>query len=214
MDSPRRDPALALGALVLRVPYTRIMLDTEFLKSKFAAGLPYGEYVATGKPDQQSAWGDIYAGAELHADQRKLVEGFTREMNILISSGVWCGDCVQQCPLIQRIAEANESKIHVRFVDRDKHDDLAMRIQICGGMRVPMAVFMAEDFAFVGLYGDRTLTRYRAIADRQLGPSCPMPGAPVPTEELRATLQDWLNEIERVQLLLRLSTRLRQLHGD
>ena len=80
------------------------MLDTDFLKTKFAAALPYGEYVATGKPDQQSAWGDIYAGAELHADQRKLVEGFTREMNILISSGVWCGDCVQQCPLIQRIA--------------------------------------------------------------------------------------------------------------
>lgn len=190
------------------------MLDTEFLKAKFSAGLPYGEYVATGKPDQQSAWNDIYASTTLSDTQRKLVEGFTREMNVLISSGVWCGDCVQQCPLIQRIAEANESKVHVRFVDRDKHDDFAMRIQICGGKRVPIAVFMAEDFAFVSLLGDRTLTRYRAIADRQLGPSCPMPGAPVPTEELRATLQDWLDEFERVQLLLRLSTRLRQKHGD
>ena len=28
------------------------------------------------------------------------------------------------------------------------------------------------------------------------------------------TLQDWVNEFERVQLLLRLSTRLRQKHGD
>jgi len=33
-------------------------------------------------------------------------------------------------------------------------------------------------------------------------------------DELNATLQDWLNEFERVQLLLRLSTRLRQIHGD
>lgn len=190
------------------------MLDTAFLKSKFDAALPYEDYVATGKPDQQTAWGDIYAAAELSSDQTKLVAGFTREMNILISSGVWCGDCVQQCPLVQRIIEANEDKIRLRFVDRDAHSDFAEKIQICGGMRVPMAVFMAEDFAFVSLFGDRTLTRYRAMADRQLGPSCPMPGAPVPTEELKATLQDWLNECERVQLLLRLSTRLREKHGD
>jgi hypothetical protein len=33
-------------------------------------------------------------------------------------------------------------------------------------------------------------------------------------EETAATLQDWLDEFERVQLMLRLSTRLRQKHGD
>jgi len=190
------------------------MFDTEFLKAKFDAALSYEDYVATGKPDQQTAWGDIYAQSELSGDQRKLISGFCRTMHVLISSGIWCGDCVQQCPLVARIAEANSNLIKLRFVDRDEHEDLAKRIQICGGLRVPMAIFMAEDFAFVSLFGDRTLTRYRAIADRQLGPSCPLPGAPVPTEELSATQQDWLNEFERVSLLLRLSTRLRQLHDD
>lgn len=190
------------------------MLDTDFLKTTFDAGVPYADHVGAGKPDQQTAWADIYAQAELTDDQRKLIAGFTREMNLLISSGVWCGDCVQQCPLIARIAEANPEMIHLRFVDRDEHADLAQRVSICAGLRVPMMVLMAEDFAFCSLAGDRTLTRYRAIAERQLGPSCPMPGAPVPTEELTATLQDWLNEIERVQLMLRLSTRLREKHGD
>ncbi|RMH29535.1 MAG: thiol reductase thioredoxin [Planctomycetota bacterium] len=190
------------------------MLDADFLTQTFDAALPYAEYVATGTPDQQSAWADIYAQADLTDDQRKVIGGFTREMNILVSSGVWCGDCVQQCPLIQRIAEANPDRVHLRFVDRDEHADFAERIKICGGTRVPMAVLTAEDFEFCALAGDRTLTRYRAMAERQLGPACPLPGAPVPTEELRATLADWLNEIERVQLLLRLSTRLRQKHGD
>jgi hypothetical protein len=31
---------------------------------------------------------------------------------------------------------------------------------------------------------------------------------------MAATVQDWLDEIERVQLMLRLSGRLRQKHGD
>lgn len=75
-------------------------------------------------------------------------------------------------------------------------------------------IFLAEDDEFVSIYGDRTLSRYRALAARQLGPACPLPGAPIPDDEIAATLQDWLNEFERVQLLLRLSGRLRQKYGD
>jgi hypothetical protein len=48
----------------------------------------------------------------------------------------------------------------------------------------------------------------------KLGPACPLPGAPLPDDELAATLQDWLNEFERIELLLRLSPRLRRKHGD
>ena len=64
------------------------------------------------------------------------------------------------------------------------------------------------------VYGDRSLTRYRAAAARNLGPSCPLPGAPLPQDELEGTLQDWVDEFERVHLLLRLSARLRQKHQD
>lgn len=189
------------------------MLESAFLKQTFDAALLYDDYVATGKPDKQEAWTEIYTQASLTDKQKKLLSGFEREMKILVSSGTWCGDCVQQCPLLQRIAEASD-KIELRFVDRDEHAAFAERVQINAGMRVPMAVFLAEDFEFVSLFGDRTLTRYRAIAEKQLGASCPLPGAPVPGAELAATLQDWLDETERVHLLLRMSTRLRQKHGD
>ena len=79
---------------------------------------------------------------------------------------------------------------------------------------VPTVLFMAEDFEFCGIYGDRTISRYRAIASRQLGPACPVGIAPPDKDEMAATLQDWVNEFERVQLMLRLSARLRQKHGD
>ena len=190
------------------------MLDRDRLAQEFEVALPYDRYVATGKPEQQAGWRRIYDQAHLTDAQQRLVRGFIREMNVLVVSGIWCGDCVQQCPLLERIAGANPEKIRLRFVDRDEHADLSGAVHVNGGARVPVALFLAEDFEFVALLGDRTLARYRALAARQLGPSCPLPGAPVPDDELAATLSDWLAEFERVQLLLRLSARLRQKHGD
>lgn len=190
------------------------MFDAARLQTAFGRGTAFAPYVATGKPDQQAGWRRIYDQVTLTAEQRKLVGAFTRRMNVLVVSGIWCGDCVQQCPLLVRIAEANPECIDLRFVDRDEQRDLAQHLRINGGDRVPVVLFIAEDYELVSIYGDRTLSRYRAIAARQLGPACPLPGAPVPTEELAATLQDWLNEFERVQLLLRLSGRLRQKYGD
>ncbi len=99
-------------------------------------------------------------------------------------------------------------------MDRDEHLDLAEKVMINAGHRVPVVVFMAEDYEPVSIRADRTQPRYRALAAKHLGASCPLPGAPVPTDELQATLQDWLDEFERVHILLRLSARLRQKHGD
>lgn len=190
------------------------MLTAEYLKSKFDAAAPYDRYVQTGKPAHQENWARVYSEARLTEAQRKLLGAFERQMHVLVTSGTWCGDCVQQCPLMQRVAEGAPGKIDLRFVDRDVHIDLSERIIINAGLRVPTVIFMAEDFEFVGLMGDRTLGRYRAVASRQLGPACPMPGAPVAPEEMAATMQEWVNEFERVHLLLRLSARLREKHGD
>ena len=70
---------------------------------------------------------------------------------------------------------------------------------------MPVAIFMAEDFELCGVYGDRTINRYRALAKKQLGPSCPIGVVPPDRDEMAATLKDWLDEFERVQLMLRLS---------
>ena len=99
-------------------------------------------------------------------------------------------------------------------MDRDQHRDLAEAFRLNAGDRVPVTIFLAEDFEFCGAFGDRTINRYRALAQRQLGASCPTGIVGPDKEELNATLADWLAEIERMQLMLRLSSRLRQTHGD
>lgn len=111
-------------------------------------------------------------------------------------------------------AEANPARIDLRILDRDEHRDLIEPLRINTGDRVPVVLFLAEDHELCGVFGDRTLSRYRALAARQLGASCPLAIAPPERDEWAATLQDWLNEIERFQLLLQLSGRLRAKYGD
>jgi len=190
------------------------MFTPEFLQPKFAAALPYDRYVATGKPHEQENWRAFRARVGLTPAQQQLVAGFSRKINALCVSGTWCGDCVQQCPMFDAIARGNPERIDVRFVDRDEYPDLADGIRICSGQRVPVLLLLNEDFDFVAFAGDRPLSRYRALAGKMLGAACPLPGGPVPADEIAATLADWLNEFERVALLLRLSGKLRQRHQD
>jgi thiol-disulfide isomerase/thioredoxin len=187
-------------------------VNAQYLEAKFNNALDWEAYLAT-DPQKSGHWRGVYEQVALTPEQRRLVEGFARQVNMLFVSGIWCGDCVEQGPLLQRIAEGSPL-IDLRFVDRDEHLDLAEQIKINAGLRIPVTIFMAEDFEPVSLFGDRSLARYRALAAKNLGVACPLPGLPVPDDELQATLQDWLNEVERVHLILRLSARLRQKHGD
>ena len=83
-----------------------------------------------------------------------------------------------------------------------------------GGARVPMVVFLSEEGSEAARFGDRTISKYRQMAQAQLGPSCPT-GLVAPADELIAAVtQDWLDIFERVHLMLRLSPRLREKHGD
>jgi hypothetical protein len=183
-------------------------------RSKFDQGLPYEQFLARhGSECHRQRWAGVHSSVKLSDAQRHLLAGFRREMKVLCLTGAWCGDCVNQCPIFDHFARAT-SAIQLRFFDRDEHADLAAELKICGGARIPIVVFLSEDGQQVGWYGDRTLSKYRQMAVDQLGPSCPT-GLIIPDRSLLdAVTQDWLNEFERVQLLLRLSPRLRQLHGD
>lgn len=188
-------------------------MQSSFLAQKFDVALDYPRYLATGTPEQRRRWQEFREQVRPTDAQRELLASFTREMKVLVVSGIWCGDCVQQCPFFDAIAAANP-KIDVRFLDRDEHKDLSGQLRINGGDRVPVALFLSEDFELCSTFGDRTLSRYRALAMKQLGAACST-GLFGPGEgEVADTLQDWVNEFERVQLMLRLSSRLRQKHGD
>jgi len=157
-------------------------------------------------------WQAVYDQTVLTEEQRTLLGGFVRVMRVLCLTGAWCGDCVGQCPIFQRIAEAADGKIDLRFIDRDEHPDVADELGVCAGKRVPVLVFLTEDYHECARYGDRTLSRYRQMAAELGGAAC---STGITTADQLATVtQEWLNEFERIQWMLRTSARLRKLHGD
>lgn len=139
-------------------------METVYLADKFKVALLYADYLKTGTEEHQRRWALAFESSKLTDAQTQLIASFTRKMNVLVISGIWCGDCATQCPLLQRIASANPTKIDVRWLDRDLHKDLSEQLKINGGVRVPMAIFMAEDYEHCGVYGERPLSRYRVLA--------------------------------------------------
>jgi thiol-disulfide isomerase/thioredoxin len=184
------------------------------LFDKYKQGLTYTDFIARyADAGQKERWRKVHEHIRLTPAQKNLLEAFQREMPVLCLAGTWCGDCINQCPIYEHFAAA-APVIKVRYLDRDDHADVQRELQINGGNRVPVVVFLAEDGAEVARYGERTLSKYRQMMRDQVGASCPT-GLVVPGDSLLAEVtQDWLDEFERAQWLLRLSPRLRQKHGD
>ena len=179
-----------------------------------ATGRGFGAFVEdAARAGQDGPWRERYGRLELEPGQAALVAGFTREMKVLCLTGPWCGDCALQGAAMQRIAEGNPDRIDLRFVSREEAPELQVRVPINAGFRVPVTFFMAEDFEPVSRFGDRTLSRYRSMARKALGPASPVL-APAPPDPVRRVLEETLDEFERVSLVLRLSTRLRAAYGD
>jgi thiol-disulfide isomerase/thioredoxin len=184
------------------------------LFEKYSQGLPYQDFIARyANHAQQERWRQVFDQVALTPAQKELLGSFQRKMPVLCLAGAWCGDCIGQCPIFERFAAA-APVIQVRYLDRDDHADVQRELQINGGHRVPVVVFFSEDGFETARYGERTLSKYRQMMRDHAGPSCPT-GIVVPGDALLPSVtQDWLNEFERVQWILRLSPRLREKHKD
>ena len=181
--------------------------------ARFAAGLPYQAFLDQyGTEEHRRRWNQVGQRIRLTDSQRELLGSFRRQMKVLCLAGAWCGDCVNQCPILKAFADASPL-IDLRFVDRDADPALSGRLAICGGARVPTVLFLSEDDFPCGTVGDRTLSKYRQLGATLAGAACPV-GLGDEQQLLDAVVQDWLNEFERVQWMLRTSARLRQKHGD
>lgn len=120
---------------------------------------------------------------------------------------------MRQGPMLRAIAEAS-SVTALHFIENVRSKPLLDEVRIQGGSRVPVVVFLSEDFFEVSRFGDRTLSAYRRKAQTELGAACDAGLVPPTEEELREEVSDWLREVERVQHILRLSPFLRARHGD
>ncbi len=179
-----------------------------------ARALSYEDFlVRHGTDEQRRRWAQVDERVGLTPAQSKLLEGFGREMHVFCLAGAWCGDCANQVPMLRQIAAASPC-LHLHVADRDADPEVRAALALNGGNRVPVVVFLSEDWQVCGVMGDRVVAFYRQMAADRLGPSCPTGILPPGQALLAEAVGQWVTEFERVQLMLRLTGRLRERHGD
>ena len=185
----------------------------EFWKRHFEMARPYDEFVAESNQEKAQQWRE---NAErlpgLTPEQAERLRSWNRELNVLMYGGIWCGDCARQGPMLKRIADAAGPQVHLRVIDRETSEELQDELRILGALRVPMVVFLTEDFWEVGRFGDRLLSVYRAKAAREIGRGSP--AGVLSPRALEADMAEWVNIFERILTMVRLSPPLRKRHGD
>lgn len=186
-----------------------------FWQAAFAKAQPYDAYLTDSPQDKADRWRQQSERLPALSDEDKArLDPRGRKVNVLVYSGVWCGDCVRQGPMFQQLAQAAGSDVDLRVIDRDVDAKLRDELRILGAMRVPVVVFLTEDYWEIGRFGDRLLTVYRRKAEREIGAACPVPYAHTPAEDLLEERAEWIDIFERMLLMARLSPPLRQRHGD
>ena len=76
----------------------------------FDAACSYEDYLAA-SPKHADAWRSMGERIALTPTQREMLSGFTRQMRVLVVSGICCGDCVRQGPAMAAIAAACRSMV-------------------------------------------------------------------------------------------------------
>jgi thiol-disulfide isomerase/thioredoxin len=186
---------------------------SDFWRHHWDIAQGYEDYLEGADKKHRERWRDSEARVpELSEGQKARLMGYGREMKVLVYSGIWCGDCARQGPMLYRIANACGDEVEIRFIERDSSEDLQDELRIVGALRVPVVVFLSKDFWEVARHGDRTLSVYRAKAARAIGKDFEA-GILTPKARERE-FSEWIDTFERVLLMLRLSPPLRRINGD
>ena len=184
------------------------------LYNHFNQSLTLPDFLAKyGTATDKDRWRNVQERVRLTEAQKALLAKFKRETHVLVLAGAWCGDCVSQCPIFEHFAAA-APVLKVRYLDRDEFPAAQDELLINGGKRIPAVVFFSEDGHEVARFGERTLAKYRELVQQQTGEACASGIVTAGDATFSQIIQEWLDQFERVQWMLRLSPRLRQKHGD
>lgn len=186
---------------------------SEFFQKYFEQGQDYQSYVESGTPEQKMKWEEMAKSISLSDTQKSLVSSFKRKLNIVVMSGIWCGDCVRQGPMLRALELANEN-LTFRYLDNKENPELLEELKINGAQKVPVIVVLSEDFYELQRFGDKHLSIYRQKAEIEFAPSCDAGILPPSSEQLATEIGEWVDFFERIQIMLRLAPALRKRYSD
>jgi hypothetical protein len=132
-------------------------------RERFAQGMTYDEFKSS-----------------MTRNRERFDEELPRTIDVLVLAEDWCGDVIDNLPILGRIA-AETGKLNLRIFPRDQHLDIMDQYLKEGQFRsIPVFVFFDENFVEVGRFIERpdSVTERRAQLRREAFAQHPEWGSP------------------------------------
>ncbi len=129
----------------------------EYLKN-FEAEIAIGEEsnFAQYLPQNWSRQSRLDRKLKLSSDLIAAIEQLQKPINWLVITEHWCGDASQINPIINKVAEASNGKINLKFTYRDENEAL-IDVHLTDGRSrsIPILIQLDQDNTLINTYGPR-----------------------------------------------------------
>jgi len=150
------------------------------LKQKFLSGETFAEFLVRPKR-YGDFWQAQYNRAKIPEDILARAMKLTKQWHLLVLSEDWCGDSINQLPLIARVMESVPC-IDLRIISRDANLDV-MDDHLTGRSRsIPAIILLDEGFAEKGWWGPRPAPLQKWVLEN---------GLSLPKEERYREVRTW-----------------------
>jgi hypothetical protein len=148
-------------------------------RERFEQGLTYDQFRAQMTRNQER-FDENERLAELDPADLAAFTNLPRPVNVLVLAEDWCGDVIDNLPILGRIAKESGT-LHLRVYLRDQNLDL-MDLYLKDGQyrSIPVFAFFDQDFRELGRFIERpqSVTERRAELRRRLSAQHPDLGSP------------------------------------
>lgn len=130
---------------------------------RFNQGLTYDEYKAQMTRNQERFIANE-AAAAIDPEDKKAFSGLEKPLNVLVICEDWCGDVIDNLPVLGKLAEET-GKLNIRVFLRDQNLDIMDQYLKEGQFRsIPVFVFFDDDMNEHGSFLERpeSVTQRRA----------------------------------------------------
>jgi len=123
---------------------------------------PFAEYLPQNWQRQSRLDRKLKLSDELIA----AIDKVKTKLNWLVITEHWCGDASQINPIIQKVAEASEGKIQLRFAYRDEDEKLINAHLTDGRSKsIPILIQLDENHQLINTYGPRPEEAQKLVKD-------------------------------------------------
>lgn len=151
---------------------------SNLVDERFHTGMTYEQYKDQMTRNRER-FDENEAAAPVGTAEVEAINALPKRLNVLVLAEDWCGDVIQNLPILGRLA-AETGKLTLRVFLRDQNLDLMEQFLNNGHRSIPVFAFFDDEFNELGRFIERpaSVTERRQQRRREIYASRPEFGSP------------------------------------